>query len=92
MDRLDSEGYDLIVLLCTGHFDGLRSRTLMVESQWVVDYMTQAPSQGTRKVGVIVPLAKQVDEFHTMGNGHREVRVTHASPYSENRLPPSPSR
>ena len=61
---LDAEGHALIVLLCTGHFDGVRSRTLVVEAQRVVDHAVEALAEGGRTVGVMVPLEEQMREFH----------------------------
>ncbi len=37
MDRLDGEAFDLVVLLCTGYFEGLVSKTPMVEAREVMD-------------------------------------------------------
>lgn len=86
MHDLDADGVDLIVLLCTGYFDGLESRTLMVEAQRVVDHMVSALAEGDRRVGVMVPLEAQTREFAQKGVGPTPARVTHASPYAENRL------
>lgn len=86
MHDLDGRGFDLIVLLCTGHFEGLRSRTLMVEAQRVVDHTVDAVSEDGRTVGVMVPLATQMDEFHVRSHGRTSVVMAHASPYSDGRF------
>jgi len=90
MERLDADAFDLIVLLCTGHFEGVRSRTLMVEAQRVVDAGVEAVAGDGRTVGVMVPLARQMDEFHVAGVGARSggyhVVMAHASPYSDRRV------
>lgn len=86
MHDLDGRGFDLIVLLCTGHFEGLRSRTLMVEAQRVVDHTVDAVSEDGRTVGVMVPLAAQMDEFHVRSHGQTSVVMAHASPYSDGRF------
>ena len=94
MERLDAEAFDLIVLLCTGHFDGVRSRTLMVEAQRVVDAGVEAVAGDGRTVGVMVPLARQMDEFHVTRVGARsggdvggyQMVMAHASPYSDRRV------
>jgi protein AroM len=86
MHDLDGRGFDLIVLLCTGHFQGLRSRTLMVEAQRVVDHTVDAVSEDGRTVGVMVPLATQMDEFHARSHGQTSVVMAHASPYSDGRF------
>ncbi len=84
--RVDAGGFDLVVLLCTGHFPELRSRTLMVEAQRVVDGFVEALAVDGCRLGVMVPLARQVDEFHVRGNEKRDVRLTHFSPYAGDRL------
>ena len=86
MDRLDRDGVDLIVLMCTGYFEGLHSRTLMVEAQGVVDRTVEALAEGERRVGVLVPLEAQIREFALKDASYRPARVTHASPYNDRRL------
>jgi protein AroM len=81
MADLDGRGFDLIVLLCTGHFEGVRSRTLMVEAQRIVDHTVEAVAGDGRMVGVMVPLATQMHEFHVRGHV-----LAHASPYSDGRF------
>ncbi len=85
MTALDASNPALVVLLCTGHFDGIRSQTLLVEAQRMVDAMTEAFAEDGRTVGVMVPLARQVDEFHLRGGRHAFV-MAHASPYSGGRV------
>ncbi len=85
-DRIDAEGFDLLVLLCTGSFPKLHSRTLMVEAQRVVDGFVDAMTMGPCRLGVMVPLARQVEEFHVKGGNGRDVRLVHSSPYGEDRL------
>ena len=68
-DCLDDEGgYDAIVLLCTGYFPGLHAQTLLVEAQRLVDRMTQAFTEGSSKVGLMVPNQAQVGGFHEIAN------------------------
>jgi len=86
VDRLDRQDVDLIVLLCTGYFDGLRSRTLLIEPQRIVDHTVDALAEGGRRVGVLVPLAAQVPEFARRLGARWPVRVSHASPYVPGRL------
>ena len=59
-DRLDAEGFDAITLLCTGYFEHVGSKTLLIEAQRVVDAMVDAFSLGCRNLGVMLPLARQV--------------------------------
>lgn len=83
--ELDTRDFDLIVLLCTGHFEGLHPRTLFIESQQVVDHMTQALGVGARRLGVLVPLEQQIAEFHRPAPG-QEILFGAASPYSDRRM------
>jgi len=86
LDDLDARGIFLVVLLCTGHFDGVRSKTLMVEAQRVVDHAVAALSEDGRSVGILVPLLEQMTEFPVQSDGQRTVLYSHASPYSGDRL------
>jgi protein AroM len=85
-DRLDGEGLDAIVLLCTGYFPGLHSKTLLVEAQRVADRMTQALAEGAGRLGVMVPHEKQVSELHAVAPPGVAVVGTHASPYAGDRF------
>lgn len=85
-DRLDGQGFDAITLLCTGYFEHIGSRTLLIEAQRVVDAMVDAFSLGCRNLGVMLPLARQVQEFHLQDSAERRVRATHCSPYGGDRL------
>ncbi len=86
MHDLDTKDLDLIVLLCTGYFEGVHTRTLMVEAQRIVDHTVDAVSEDGRAVGVMVPLATQMDEFHVREHGRTSVVMAHASPYSDGRF------
>jgi len=87
LDRLDGEGFDAITLLCTGYFDHLASRTLLIEAQRVVDATVDALSLSCRHLGVMVPLERQIGEFHVGSDARRRVSMAHFSPYSGDRLP-----
>lgn len=82
---LAGRDFDLVVLLCTGYFEGLACDGLFVESQRLVDSYVAAMAHGGRKVGVLVPLAEQAAEPKTHA-GYETARITHASPYSGDRL------
>ncbi|MDP6705173.1 MAG: AroM family protein [Alphaproteobacteria bacterium] len=86
MHRLDGAGFDLIVLLCTGTFEGLSAKTPMVEAQEVLDGAVRDLARDGSRVGVMVPLEAQIAEFEGHEVGYRPARVTHASPYSDARL------
>jgi protein AroM len=86
-DRIDAEGgFEAIVLLCTGYFPGLHSRTLLVEAQRIVDHMTHALTEGSGKVGLMVPAAVQIAEFHAIAPPGVEVTGTWSSPYADQRF------
>ncbi|MCP5371553.1 MAG: AroM family protein [Hyphomicrobiales bacterium] len=82
---LSRQGFDLIVLICTGYFENVHCDGLFIESQRLVDNYVAALAHGGRKVGVMVPLAEQTRENkdHTQ---YERTRITHASPYSGDRL------
>jgi protein AroM len=85
-DRLDGEGFDAITLLCTGYFEHIGSKTLLIEAQRVVDATVDALSLGCGHLGIMVPLERQIAEFHVQGDGQRKVTAAYYSPYSGDRL------
>ena len=84
--ELDERGFDAIVLLCTGTFDGLRPRPLLLEAQKVVDAMVAALSGSAQRIGVLVPDAAQMDEFHDIVGPRQVLKFSHASPYGNQRF------
>ena len=86
MADLDAEDPFLVVLLCTGHFDGVRSRALMIESQRIVDHAVDALTEDGRSLGVMLPIEEQIPEFHAKATRARSVVYAHASPYSDDRF------
>ena len=83
--RLDGEGYRALVLLCTGDFPAIRTRTLLLEAQGILDNLTDALAEG-RRVGLMVPLAEQCEEFAGKALRVSSLQVAHASPYHGDRL------
>jgi protein AroM len=86
LDDLDRDGLEIIVLLCTGYFEGLRSRALLVEAQRVVDHLTQALTEGASRIGLLVPHAEQIAELHEIAPGRTGVKAAFASPYCGDRF------
>lgn len=80
MRQADGAGYDALVPLCTGTAIA-PMRTLVVEPQQVVDHLVAGLSQHCRKVGLLVPLAEQVDFFHLAVPLSCGTQIVHASPY-----------
>lgn len=80
MGQADARGYDVLVPLCTGTAIA-PMRTLVVEPQQVVDHLIAGLSGHCRRIGLVVPLAAQVDAFHLATPLACETRVVHASPY-----------
>jgi protein AroM len=81
---VDGRGFDLIVLLCTGHFAPFALRTPLLEAQSVVDHFTDGLTYGVATLGVMVPHPEQCAGFH--GIGDKRIRATHASPYAAPRF------
>jgi protein AroM len=77
---LDTQGFDLIVLLCTGHFEKFHLKTPFLEPQHAVDHFVQGLTYGVRQLGVLLPNVKQIDEFH--GIPGAETAFAYASPYT----------
>jgi protein AroM len=63
LQRLDGQGYDLIVLITTGVFQPFRLRTPFVHGQQVVDAWIGALLMEDCALGLIYPLTQQHREF-----------------------------
>ncbi len=59
---LDRRGYDMIALVTTGVYRSFASQTPLVHGQRAVDAWIAALLHGACQVGVIYPLAQQVDQ------------------------------
>jgi protein AroM len=77
--ELDDGGFDLLVLLCTGQFTRFTLRTPFIEPQHTVDHFVQGLAYGAERIGILLPNAGQIDEFH--GIPGIETRAAGASPY-----------
>lgn len=62
IDRLEEEGVEIIVLLCTGEFPALRTRSAWLVEPDAVVCRTVAGLLGGARAGVIVPLPQQEEE------------------------------
>jgi protein AroM len=82
---LDDEAFDFLVLLCTGRFEGLTSRRLVVQAQAVVDHGIAAFAGRTGAIGVLLPHENQKVGFTCEPAGDRPFLLSHASPYSGDR-------
>lgn len=79
---IDGQGFDLVVMLCTGTTIEPLKNTLVVEAQRVVDATVEALAASSRRLGVIVPLERQVAEFERRHIFAGSPSVVAASPYA----------
>jgi protein AroM len=86
LTRLSREDFLVIVLLCTGHFEGLRVNHLFLEAQAIVDHATEVYAASARSIGVMVPLAEQMRELHVRSRNDQTLRLSYTSPYAKGRL------
>ncbi|MDR3533618.1 MAG: AroM family protein [Rhodopila sp.] len=77
--ELDEGGFDLLVLLCTGEFSRFTLRTPFIEPQHTVDHFVQGLAYGAQRIGILLPNAVQIEEFH--GIPGVETKAASASPY-----------
>jgi protein AroM len=82
LERVDQQGFDAVVLLCTGTHVKPLGRTLMIESQRVVDSMVESLAASSQRLGVILPLERQVEEFPKRHVFSRKAKLIAASPYA----------
>jgi protein AroM len=82
IDRLEQDGVDLILLLCTGEFPGLHSRVLLVELDRLLLHVVTG--LGPRRMAMFEPLASQIeDATHKWGEVGAEAIYVAASPYQQ---------
>jgi protein AroM len=86
MLRLDRTGLDVLVALCTGTALPRLANTLVLEPQRIVDNTTAALAGGCNRLGIVLPLERQLDGFHMTDEVGCEVRLAHASPYEGDRF------
>jgi protein AroM len=77
--ELDEAGFNLLVLLCTGQFSRFRLRTPFIEPQHTVDHFVQGLAYGAERIGILLPNAAQIAEFH--GIPGLATKAAGASPY-----------
>ncbi|WP_299538861.1 AroM family protein [uncultured Streptomyces sp.] len=84
LDRAQDAGADVVVLLCTGEFPGLRAgRARLVEPDALVTGYVGTVLRGSR-VGIVVPLPEQVAEARAKWrDAVPDPAFTTASPYAE---------
>lgn len=80
--RIDGEGFDIVVLLCTGTTIEPLANTLVVEAQRIVDSTVEALAASARKLGVILPLERQVKDFAERHVLPGKPHLVSASPYA----------
>jgi protein AroM len=85
LEELDGEDMDAVVVLCTGTEVPPLKNSLVIEAQAVVDSLVAALARGVHRLGVIVPLERQVGHTRLPGVT-AEIVTSHASPYSGDRL------
>lgn len=74
--------FDLIVLLCTGTHIAPLQKSLVVEAQRIVDANFEAIGASAQRLGVLLPLERQVAEFGQRHVFSRPVTLAAASPYA----------
>ena len=86
LDGIDPRDYLAVVLLCTGEFPDLHFGGLFVDAQHLVDHGTHAICAGANRIGVLLPLIEQSQEFHYNTRPDQELRFAAASPYEGDEL------
>jgi len=82
LQRIDDEGFDAVVLLCTGTHVAPLKKTLMIESQRIVDSMVEAMAASSKRLGVLLPLERQIEEFPKRHVFNVTPTLAAASPYA----------
>lgn len=82
LKEIDTRGFDLVVLLCTGTKIEPLQNTLVVEAQRIVDSTVEALAVSARRLGIIVPLERQVKDFTERHVFEGAPSIVSASPYA----------
>ncbi|AYD03831.1 AroM family protein [Neorhizobium sp. NCHU2750] len=82
LQAIDGEGFDIVVLLCTGTRIEPLKNTLVVEAQRIVDSTVEALAASARRLGVILPLERQVKDFEERHVLPGKPSLVSASPYA----------
>ncbi|HVY15484.1 MAG TPA: AroM family protein [Rhodopila sp.] len=82
---LDTQGFDLVVLLCTGTFGHFTLRTRFLEPQLVVDNFMPGLAYGAKTLGALLPEPGQAADFAGLP-GVATVTAS-ASPYAADPFP-----
>jgi protein AroM len=86
LDGMPADADTVVVLLCTGEFSGLSAPGIFLDAQHLVDHGITALCAGMRRIGLLLPLAEQADEFHYRPGPQQELRTSFASPYAGDRF------
>jgi protein AroM len=81
LDELTGEDFVFKLVLCTEQLGPLRSEGVLLEAHRLVNHGVEAIASNLSSLGVIVPLASQVDAINRRRRQGRRVITTHASPY-----------
>lgn len=81
LEEVANKGFDETVLLCTGYFKNAHCSRPYIESQRLIDNYVAALAFGGRKIGVVLPSAKQTEESRNHA-GYEVAQLEYASPYS----------
>ncbi|WP_081085402.1 AroM family protein [Burkholderia cepacia] len=84
LDALDALGYESIIVLCTGEFEGLQcANAWLIEPDRIIP-LTVAALAGKRQVGIVVPLESQIEsECRKWADLGRVPLCATASPYEK---------
>lgn len=80
VSRLDASEFDLVVILTTGLLRGFESRCMTINSQRAMEAGIEALAVQGARIGIIQPLAEQVNEPAIPAFSHLRVRLSHAAP------------
>jgi protein AroM len=85
-DEVAQRDFTCTVLLCTGQFEPFAVRGLFLDAQTIVDQFVAAIAHHAATIGLMVPLRKQIEEFHFHPRPGQRLEATDASPYTPGRL------
>jgi protein AroM len=84
LEHLTSQDVDLVVLVCTGQFPGLKAAVPVLIPALILDHLVSSMLPVGSRLGVVVPLEEQVDGARARwGRLGYEASVVSASPFGD---------
>ena len=84
IDQLNTNGADVIALLCSGSFPNFQSRAPLLLPNQIVDHVIQSSLDLQRRIAVLLPLASQIEPIHQQFGNNEHLLLFALGPTANN--------